>query len=65
MAAAFAGIASPFRVQGAAAGRDALELGFGVTLLTADAVSYALNYSAILSDNETGHGLFANVRFAW
>jgi outer membrane autotransporter protein len=65
MDAAFAGIASPFRVQGSQADRDALEIGLGVNLLTADAVSYALNYSATLSDNETGHGLFGTVRFAW
>ncbi|HET8726939.1 MAG TPA: autotransporter outer membrane beta-barrel domain-containing protein, partial [Alphaproteobacteria bacterium] len=64
--AAFAGVPGVgFRVAGADADRDAVELALGVSATTAGGTTWHLGYGASLSGDETAHGLVAGVRVTW
>jgi outer membrane autotransporter protein len=64
--ASFAGVPGrTFRVEGAEAARDALEIGLGLSVVTPAGTSWFVSYTADLADDETAHGFQAGLRKDW
>ncbi len=61
----FIGGATPFTVEGAARGRDALEIGFGAIARFSDTVSGNVAYETLLSNDSTEHFARAGLTIRW